>query len=567
LNYKIKGTLQFAAFFVTHHLNIMRSYFLLIFVLSSFFHSYAQQFSRKDSLRGALRNERTCFDVVHYDLSVNFDFKRKYIYGKNQITAVNIHPSTSIQLDLFENMKVISVEDIHHQQLSFKREHQAIFIQLPSGVNVKDTFQLIVKYEGQPIEAKMPPWDGGFVWSKDGQGKDWVSVACEGIGASLWWPNKDHLSDEPESMDIRLGVPTDLMAISNGNLMDERITDSLRIFHWKVSYPINNYNVTFYIGNYINLNDEFIGSEYNYPIDYYVLEENVSKAEQHFEQVKPMLECYEKRLGPYPFPHDGFALVESPYLGMEHQSAIAYGNNFLPGYAGLDYSMLGLKFDYIIVHETGHEYWGNSVSMKDIADMWIHEAFCTYSEVIYVECMYGKETALKYANAWKYRVANDKPVQGFYDVNNEGSSDMYYKGALMLHTLRFLIQDDEVWWSLLRKIQINFKYQTVSGKELIQFVNAKLGKDYTWLFNQYLKSTQVPILKVSFKKKKNKTLIKYRWENSNPDFVLPVSLLVDKKNTITLFPVAKQWKNSLIDFPVSSDFSFDQDYGFFNIKK
>ncbi len=501
---------------------------LFTIVLALFFNLIqlnAQPFLRADSLRGALRTERTCYDVTYYDLKLQFDLPNRKIQGSNVIHAVKTEESARLQIDLFEELTIHKILDFLGNSLNFVREGSAVFVEFPKDIKIGERFWLEVFYSGSPRIAEMPPWDGGFVWSKDTYGIDWVGVACEGIGASLWWPNKDHLSDEPDSMRMAFTVPSNLKAISNGQQVAVLPGNNYTTYVWKVTYPINNYNVTFYIGDYVNWSDTYEGKEVPFTLNYYVLKGNLEKSKNHFQQVKPMLECYEKFLGPYPFPRDGFALVEAPYLGMEHQSAIAYGNKYKPGYDGMDFSMLGLTFDYIIIHEAGHEYWGNSVSMKDIADMWIHEGFCTYSEVIYVECMYGADIALKYANSWKYRVMNDKPVIGPYHVNYKGSTDMYYKGALMLHTLRWLVNDDELWWNCLRTIQKDFRFKTTDTQELVAYINNKLKNDYTWLFDQYLKKANPPVLDIRFKKKGQGTLVACKWDMAVPDFQLPVSLL------------------------------------------
>ncbi|MCX7744138.1 MAG: M1 family metallopeptidase [Flavobacteriales bacterium] len=500
---------------------------ILTGILFNYIALNAQSFSRADSLRGALRPERTCFDVTYYDLKLQFDLKHRMIQGSNTIYAIKTEESARLQIDLFEELTIHRIVDYHGNTLNFVREGRAVFIDIPKDVKTGDRFWFEVFYSGVPLSAKMPPWDGGFVWSKDAYGTDWVGVACEGIGASLWWPNKDHLSDEPDSMRMAFTIPANLKAISNGQQIAVLPGDNYTTYVWKVTYPINNYNVTFYIGDYVNWRDTYEGKQGPFTLNFYVLKDNFEKSKKHFQQVKPMLDCYEKFLGPYPFPRDGFALVEAPYLGMEHQSAIAYGNKYKPGYDGMDFSMLGLTFDYIIIHETGHEYWGNSVSMKDIADMWIHEGFCTYTEAIYIECIYGADIALKYVNSWKYRVMNDEPVIGQYNVNHEGSTDMYYKGALMLHTLRWLVNDDELWWNCLRSIQKDFRFKTTDTQELVAYINSKLNKDYTWLFEQYLKKSNPPVLDIRFKKKGKGTLVACKWDMVVPNFQLPVTLLDD----------------------------------------
>ena len=339
-------------------------------------------------------------------------------------------------------------------------------IKLEKAQNRIGSVELIeIFYEGKPREAINAPWDGGISWKKDSNGVDFIASSCQGLGASVWWPNKDHQSDEPDSMTITVSAKNPLKIICNGNLRSEETTwnsnlqDSINTSEWFVSYPINNYNVTLNIGDYVHFQDQYITREDTLDLSYYVLSYNEEKAKTHFEQVKPMMECFESFLGKYPFWDDGYALVETPYLGMEHQSAIAYGNDYLPGYRGsLGYSG-GLEFDYIIIHETGHEWWGNSITTNDIADMWIHEGFCTYSEALYVECIYGYDQMIEYVNNQKRFIRNKSPIVGCYHVNHQGSGDMYQKASVMLHTLRTLINDDQLWFSIIREISDNFKYK------------------------------------------------------------------------------------------------------------
>jgi len=533
---------------------------LLLFLFTTY--ASAQKYTHVDTLRGALRPERM-YDVKFYDLDVEVDIDNHYIRGTNTIWYVPADNTSRIQVDLFANLKVAAVTDAAGKPLSYTRDGNALFI-TPPAMDRK-MMRIVIAYEGQPVEANNPPWDGGFVWKKDQRGNPWVGVSCEGIGASLWWPNKDHLSDEPDSMSIHVTVPSDLVAVCNGNLRSKDVLGTKTRYNWFVSYPVNNYNVTLNIGKYEHFKESYSGSEGAYDLDYYVLNYNLDKAKLHFRQVKPMLDCYEKYLGPYPFPRDGFALVEAPYLGMEHQGAIAYGNEYLPGYAGFDYSFLNLDFDYIIIHETGHEYWGNSVSMQDIADMWIHEGFCTYSEALYVECLHGPDTALKYCNSWKYRVVNDKPVIGDYNVNNEGSSDMYYKGALMLHTLRWLVNDDALWFALIRDIQKDFRFKNTNTEELVAYMNAKLGKDYTWLFNQYLRRQSPPVLDYKLKQKGKDLEVTLKWDAVGDDFRLPVQITKAPGKFETVYPTRAPQKFLLRDMTVN-DFMVDEMHAYFIIK-
>jgi aminopeptidase N len=492
--------------------------------------SQKKVFTRMDSLRGSLRPERTCFDVTFYNLSVDFDTIEKSISGRNAIYFKVTAASDKMQIDLAENLSIDKIS-YHNKPLNYTREFNAVFVSLPEPLTIDHYDSLVITYHGKPQIAKRAPWDGGFVWKHDIHNDLWLAVACEGLGASAWWPCKDHLSDEPDSIQITCIVPEKLQAVCNGKWRGEQpINGGKKAVTWFVSYPINLYNVTFNIGNYVHWNDTLTYSDGDIlQLDYYVLAHNKEKAEIQFQQVKPMLLCYEKYLGKYPFMDDGYALVETPYLGMEHQGAIAYGNKFKTGYEGRDYSRIGLNFDYIIIHETGHEWWGNSVSCSDIADMWIHEGFCTYSEAIYVECMFGHEKALEYINAKKTTIGNKAPLQGPYGVNEEGDGDMYNKGMLMLNTLRTIVNNDSLWWSTIYNIaNTKFKYKTTNADEVIAFFETSTSLLLKPIFNQYLSYPELPILKYSLRKKNSRSYVfEYNWETKVPHFEMPVILNVD----------------------------------------
>lgn len=522
----------------------------------------AEVFTHADSLRGGQRPERTNYDVNYYHLSVDIDPTQKSLKGSVDMMFTQLFDQQKqrIQIDLFKNMSIDKITDEQGTTLQFTRDENAIFVERNVAAKAGTRFWLKVDYSGNPTAAKLAPWDGGFDWKTDEKGNPWIGVAVEGTGASLWWPNKDDLSDEPDSMRISLTVPSGLSALSNGNLESQEELAGKTRFNWKVSYPINNYNVSAYIGKYAHFSEVYKGSEGNYDCDYYVLEYNLDKAKAQFQQVKPMFDCYEKFLGPYPFPKDGFALIETPYLGMEHQSAVAYGNKYLTGYRGMDMSMLGLKFDYIIIHETGHEYWGNSVSMKDLADMWIHEGFCTYSEALYVECMNGADTALMYCNSWKRKVKNDIPIIGHYGVNNEGSGDMYYKGALMLHTLRGLVNNDELWFQTIKDIQRDFRVKNTTTDELVAYMNSKLGKDYTAVFNQYLRKQKPPVINYSATQNGRDVELTIKWEGVDSDFKMPLDIVTKKKTQrIEITTVDQKFtfpKTKLEDFKVDDKHAY-----------
>jgi aminopeptidase N len=424
--------------------------------------------------------------------------------------------------------------------LKFERDSNAVFIEFSQQQPKDIQDSITIYYEGKPIVAANPPWDGGFVWEKDETGKDWIGVSCEGIGASLWWPNKDHLSEEPDSMRIRCEVPSNLMCVANGNLRGStKLNDGFTRYDWFVSYPINNYNVTLNIADYAHFSDTYTAKDgEKLALDYYVLRYNLEEARKHFEQVKPMLACYEKLFGKYPFWKDGYALVETPYLGMEHQSAIAYGNNYMPGYMGMDLSGtgIGLTFDYLIIHESGHEYWGNSVSTQDHAEMWIHESFCTYSEGLYIECMQNKENAAKYIVGLRQSIENSSPIIAPLGVNGNGSGDMYMKGANILHTLRNAINDDKLWFELIYGIAQEFKIKNTNTAEIVQFINRKAGKDYTPFFDQYLRHANIPTLQYAIKGKGKKAVLQYRWLADVAAFNMPVKVSFGKGAEKMIYP-------------------------------
>lgn len=501
----------------------------------------AQPFTRADSLRGALRNERNCYDVTWYDLSLKVDPATQSIDGKNDIWFSAITPFSRLQIDLFPNLDIKRIQ-FEGNDCLFQREHNAVFVDFPREVKKGEKAHFSVEYAGKPNIARNAPWDGGFVWSSDGNGKPWIGVACEGHGASSWWPLKDHLSDEPDSMRITTIVPDTLMSVSNGNLRKtETVGNGWKKYEWAVTYPINSYNVTVNIGDYIHWHADYQNATGVHDLDYYVLRENESKARKQFLQVGPMMKCYEDYFGEYPFWNDGYALVETPYLGMEHQGAIAYGNHYRPGYNG--YDPLNLKFDYIIIHETGHEWWGNSVSASDHADLWIHESFCTYGEALYVECMWDYATAVKYLVNQRPNIRNLTPMVGPRDVNYEdwSGSDIYYKGSWMLHTLRNVVNDNAKWKTAIYQFATQFKHKVTSTDEVIAWFNQHLGMDLTPVFRQYLYHTALPKLEYKLSGKK----LQYRWKADEPGFNMPVRVKVDGGDWITLTPTLDWQKKKL----------------------
>ena len=483
-------------------------------------------FTRADTLRGMLSPLRSCYDINYYHLDIKVDIGRRFISGSNLFQFTANSDFSRLQFDLFKNLLVEKVV-YKGKELKFTREYDAVFVDFEETIKQGSKEQFTVYYSGRPVVAKNPPWDGGFIFTHDSAKKPWVAVTCQGLGASSWWPNKDHQSDEVDSMLISIAVPEGLTNVSNGRLRSsERLTDGYTRFNWFVSYPINNYNVTLNIADFAHFSDVYSGEKGSLDLDYYVLKENLQKAKPHFDaDVKRMLSCFEHWFGPYPFYHDGYKLVEAPYLGMEHQSAVAYGNQYKKGYSGKDLSGtgLGLSWDYLIIHETGHEWFGNNITSKDIADMWIHEAFTTYSEGLFVECNEGKQKGAEYIKGERKAVLNDTPVIGTYNVNKEGSGDMYFKGTNMLHTIRSIVNDDETWRKTLRGLNSTFGLKTVTSDEIIAYVNQSTGKDLNKVFEQYLNYTSIPTLEIK-KGKGGKASLNYRWKSEVKGFNMPLKV-------------------------------------------
>lgn len=481
-------------------------------------------YSRQDSLRGSLNPFRTCYDAYYYDLQVITDIAAKSLRGSCEIFFTLLEESDSLQIDLFDNWSIDEISfSSKKKQANYHREGNAVFVALPSDVKKNQKYSLKVLYYGVPMEAENPPWDGGFVWDQDANGKPWIGVACQGLGASSWWPNKDHLSDKPDSMRISITVPDDLVAVSNGKLESvRRLRARKKQYRWFVSYPINNYNVSINIADYAHFGEVHSGKFNETRLDFYVLPENLHKAKRHFEQVAPMLDCFERYFGPYPFSRDGYKLVETPYLGMEHQSAVAYGNGYRNGTMGMAPSEPGTWFDFIIIHESGHEWWGNAVSCADLSDMWIHEAFTTYAEALYVECLYGYEKALEYLEPYQKLVLFDRPMQGDPGVNRAGSRDMYYKGALMLNTLRHVVDNDSLWFAMFDFLMDEFSFKPTHFDEFVAAISHFLEIDLAAFFNQYVQHIDIPMLMVELIAGKDEVMVHYYWQSDVEDFDMPV---------------------------------------------
>jgi aminopeptidase N len=487
----------------------------------------AVSFAKQDTLRGSITKERLWWDLKQYHLDIKINPSDSTITGSNTIKYKVLQEYNRIQIDLQNPMDIYKVIQ-DGKTLKYTRDGNAFFIELVAPQTVGKTMELTVFYGGKPKVAVNPPWDGGITWKKDANGKLFIASSCQGLGASVWWPNKDHMYDEVENMLISVNVPGNLVNVSNGRLQSvKELKDGTKTYNWYVSNPINNYGVNINIGDYVSFSEKYQGEKGNLDCTYYVLRDNLAKAKEQFKDVPRMLKAFEHWFGPYPFYEDSYKLVEAPYLGMEHQSSVTYGNGFKNGYLGRDLSGTGwgLKFDFIIIHESGHEWFANNITYKDIADMWIHESFTNYSESLFVEYYYGKEAGYSYVRGIRKNIQNDKPIIGHYDVNNEGSSDMYYKGANMLHTIRQIVNSDEKWRAILRGLNSTFYHQTVNTKQIEDYLTAAAAVDFSKVFNQYLRDTRVPTLEYYFKG----STLGFRWTNCVSGFNMPVKVTLDGK--------------------------------------
>jgi aminopeptidase N len=471
--------------------------------------------TRADILRGEYGRYRANNDLIYYHLDVRIDPDRKFISGKNTIRFRMLKDDTRIQLDLYENLTVDRIQ-FGEATLKYERELNTVWVDFPETLKAGKNYAIDFHYSGTPRETGR---FGGFSFGKDPAGGHWITTACEGQGASIWWPNKDQWRDEPTGMELRVAIPSDLVDVSNGKFMGKTdLGDGYTRWDWQIGYPINNYNVSVNIGAYVHFEDRFN----NQPLDFWVLPGSLEKARQQFAQVKPMMEAYAKYFGDYPFGRDGYKLIEVPYSGMEHQTAVTYGNRFANGYLERDWTGVGvsLKFDFIIIHESAHEWFGNAVSAADVSDMWIQEGWATYLEAMYVESLFGYDDALKYVNGYKSKVQNREPIITQRGIHRSPTQDQYFKGALFLHTLRSVVNDDEKWWKLVRGVYQRFKYKNVMTEDLVRFINVELGQNLTPLFDQYLRRAALPTLELAFNEKEG--TVAYRWKADERDFAMPI---------------------------------------------
>ncbi|MEP2937259.1 MAG: M1 family metallopeptidase [Gilvibacter sp.] len=522
--------------------------YLLLGLFLATTNSFGQQYSKADSIRGGITNERVWWDVTHYDLDVQVDIDSKFFRGTNTIEYNVLVPAQVMQIDLQAPMSLDKAVQ-NGQELAISAKGMFHYIQLQKDQVKGNTEEITLYFSGNPKEAINAPWDGGVVWSQDSNGKPFIATANQSIGSSIWWPCKDHPYDEPnKGVNLSVTTPKDLMDVSNGRLTGVDSTATTKTWHWEVKSPINLYGININIGDYVHFGEKYKGEKGPLTMDYFVLREDLDKAKEQFKQAPKMMQAFEHWFGPYPFYEDGFKLVQVPYLGMEHQSSVTYGNQYQNGYLGRDLSQSGwgLKFDFIIIHEAGHEWFANNITNKDVADMWIHEGFTAYSENLYLDYHFGKEASAAYVIGTRQIIQNDRPIIGPYGVDANGSNDMYYKGANILHTLRQLLEDDEKWRSILRKMNSEFYHKTVSSKDVEDFLSRETRIDLTAFFNQYLRTATIPTIEYLAEG----NTLKYRYVNVVDDFDMPVIVMVNG-NEHWIFPNA-DWKQYTSAEPIDS---------------
>jgi aminopeptidase N len=512
------------------------------------------EFNRQDTLRGSITKERSWWDLNRYHLDISVKPEEKFISGSNKIFYTVLESYNVMQIDLQTPLKLTkAIQD--NAELEIIHDGNAHFIKLNKEQKIGSKEEIIVYYEGNPRVAVRAPWDGGISWEKDKNGNHFIASSCQGLGASVWWPNKDHMYDEPESMLMSVNVPKGLTNVSNGRLVKvDDMTDSTT-FHWEVVNPINNYGVNINIADYVNFSEVYKGEKGDLDMDYYVLSYNLDKAKIHFKDAIKTMQAFEHWFGPYPFYEDSFKLVETPYLGMEHQSSVTYGNQYKKGYLGRDLSGTGwgLKFDYIIIHETGHEWFANNITYKDIADMWVHEGFTTYSENLFVDYHFGKKASSEYVIGTRRGIRNQKPIIGPYNVNKGGSGDMYSKGANLLHTLRQLANNDLQWRNILRGLNKDFYHKTVTTQEIENYISKKMKMNLKPFFDQYLRDIRIPVLEHKLEDGK----MFFKWNNVVEDFDMPIDIIVTdhvagEQSKSRIYPTLK-WKSKKLKGTIEID--------------
>jgi len=530
----------------------------LLLIISIFSSGLAQQsnFSKQDTLRGSITPERVWWDLLHYNLDFKISPSSKSIEGSNLIRYEVLSKNQLIQIDLQPPMVITSVLE-NSKELNYNRDGNVYYIQLKKNQQIGAINEITIHFKGAPKISNNPPWDDGFTWEKDNNGTDFIATSCQGGGSSIWWPSKDHMYDEPDQgIELSITAPKHLISVANGRLIQTKEnSNKTKTSTWKVVHPINNYGVNINIGDYVHFSEKYKGKKGVLDCDYYVVSYNLEKAKKQFKEVSRTIEAFEHWFGPYPFYEDSYKLVEVPYLGMEHQSSVTYGNGYQNGYKGIDLSGTGwgLKFDFIIVHETGHEWFANNITNIDIADMWIHESFTAYSENLFLDYHFGTGASNAYVTGTRKKIQNDRPIIGNYNVNNSGSSDMYYKGANMLHTLRQIIDNDEKWRSILVGLNKDFYHQTVTTQQIEDYIDRYFKIDLKPFFDQYLRTIKIPTLEY---KLENNNLL-YRWSNVVDGFSIPVNVFINS-NSQRIRPTSR-WKKLLSDKSINS-FSVDNNF-------
>jgi len=529
---------------------------LLIFTTLSSGLAQQSNFSKQDTLRGSITPERVWWDLLHYNLDFKVFPSSKSIEGSNLIRYEVLSQNQLMQIDLQPPMEITSVLE-NNKELNYNREGNVYYIQLKKNQQIGAINEITIHFKGAPKISNNPPWDDGFTWGKDNNGTDFIATSCQGGGSSIWWPSKDHMYDEPDQgIELSITAPKHLISVSNGrHIQTKENSNKTNTSTWKVINPINNYGVNINIGDYVHFTEEYKGKKGVLDCDYYVVSYNLEKAKKQFKEVSRTLEAFEHWFGPYPFYEDSYKLVEVPYLGMEHQSSVTYGNGYKNGYKGIDLSGTGwgLKFDFIIVHESGHEWFANNITNIDIADMWIHESFTAYSENLFLDYHFGTEASNAYVTGTRKNIQNDKPIIGNYNVNNSGSSDMYYKGANMLHTLRQIIDNDKKWRSILVGLNKDFYHQTVTTLQIENYIDKYFEIDLKPFFNQYLRTIKIPTL--DYKLENNNLL--YKWSNVVDGFSIPIKVFIN--STSQWIRPTSRWKKLLSDKNINS-FSVDNNF-------
>ena len=514
-------------------------------------------FTHADTLRGSITPERGWWDVVFYDLHVTLDPGDSTLHGWNGITYRVVGRRRPMQVDLQAPLEIDSVIQ-DGRRLAYRRDGNAFFVTMAGRQPQGATRTVTVYYHGRPRIAAKPPWDGGVTWGRDPEGHPWIATTCQGLGASVWWPTKDTQADEPDSQRIALTVPDSLVAVANGRLRGvERRPDGWTTYEWFVTSPINNYDVAASVGHYVEFTDFYEGEGGRLTLGFWPLASHLEAAREQWRQVKPMLRCFEHWFGPYPWYRDGYQLVEAPHLGMEHQSAVAYGNDFKNGYRGRDLSGTGwgLTWDFIVVHESAHEWFGNSITTADQADMWVHEGFANYAEALYTECRYGEAAGAAYVTGTRKAVRNDRPIVAAYGVNAEGSGDMYYKGGNMLHTIRHVIGNDSTWRAILRGLNTEFRHRIVTGRQVEDYMSAHAGVDLHRVFEQYLTTTRIPV----FEYRLHGGELSYRWADVVPGFDMPIRVGAGPGAWVTLSPT-EAWQTTTLPLAHAEDFRVDENF-------